>query len=160
MENLTHWKKTCNTKYLGSWDLANETGFGTLILTIKKVSEEEVIDPVKNLKSIETLCYFQEDYKPMILNTTNKQAIAKATDSNFIENWVGKKIKIVVEKVRAFGDIWDALRISPVVIETTKCDCCGKEIPLNIYNATKSKCGFGVCSIECRDKIIGAKENE
>ncbi|MCM1533015.1 MAG: ERF family protein [Ruminococcus flavefaciens] len=35
------------------------------------------------------------------------------------------------------------------------CECCGKEITANTYNGTKAKCGYGVCSAECRDKLLG-----
>lgn len=161
--SLTHWKKTCNPNYLGSWDLDNgKGGFDDLILTIKDIRQEEVLNTETNKKEIETVCYFQEDYKPMILNATNKQAISKSTDSPYIERWAGHKIKIKVEKVKAFGGIWDALRVSsiPVKIEMAKCECCGKEIPLNIFNGTKAKCGYGVCSAECRDKMLERAKGE
>jgi hypothetical protein len=40
------------------------------------------------------------------------KAITVAHGSPYIEDWVGKSISVHVEQVRAFGDIWDALRVS------------------------------------------------
>ena len=159
----THWKKTCNPNYLGSWDLDdNKGGFNKINLTIDTIRQEKVMNPEANKEEIETVCYFKEQVKPMILNNTNKKAIAKATGSNYIEDWAGKTVTIKVEKIKAFGDVWDALRISPVPvkIETRKCECCGKEISVEIYNGTKAKCGYGVCSAACRDKMLNAEKQE
>lgn len=162
MGNLTHWKKTCNINYLGSWDLESELGYGTIILTIKSITEEEVVNPKTKEKTQETVCHFVEDnYKPMILNSTNKEAIAKSLGNPFIENWINQKISIHVEKVKAFGDVFDALRVSknPVVVAMKKCECCGKEITEEIFNGTKAKCGFGVCSAACRDELVEELKN-
>lgn len=163
MEKKTHWKKTSNPNYLGSWDLEDDNNkFQQLTLTIKSVVQEEVMDPATSKTKIETVCHFVEKYKPMILNETNKKAIATSTKSNYIEDWVGKKIAIKVEKVKAFGDIWDALRVSPRPVVTEppkKCACCGKEISASWYNKSVEKYGVGVCSAECRDQMTGGQEN-
>ena len=163
MEQKTHWKKTCNPNYLGSWDLDdNQGGFKKLNLTIAAIKQEEVMNPETSKKQIETVCYFKEDYKPMILNNTNKKAISKAAKSDYIEDWAGTVITIKVEKVKAFGDIWDALRISPIPvhIEMAKCDCCGKQIPKEIYDLSVKKYGFGVCCAACRDEMIAKAGTE
>lgn len=153
-QKLTHWKQTRNTNYLGSWDLLKGEQYAPVILTIASVNAETVVDPANNTKSEEIVIHFEENkYKPMILNSTNKKALEKATGTPFIEKWVGYKIKILVEKVKAFGDVFDALRISPAPVETAKCECCGKEILKVIFDGTKEKCGYGVCSAECRDKM-------
>ena len=161
MEKLTHWKKTRDTNYLGCWDLLDGEEYKAIVLTISAVKQEKVLNLETNAKTDEIVLHFAEkQYKPMILNTTNKQAIEKATGTPFIEQWAGNKIKINVEKVKAFGDMHDALRISPipVKIEMAKCECCGKEIQKRIYDYTKQECGFGVCSKECRDKMTAKKE--
>ncbi len=155
MENI-HWKKTCNVNYLGSWDLANVDGtYGKLTLTIKNIKQEEVLEPSTNKKSIETVIEFKENYKPMILNSTNKKTIAKVSNSNFVNDWIGKKITIQVEKVKAFGDVHDALRVSkvPPAVETIACEVCGKQIDVSLFNGIKTKHGVGACSKECLDKF-------
>ena len=48
----------------------------------------------------------------MVLNITNMKAITLAHGSPYIEDWVGKSVSVHVEQVKAFGDIWDALRIN------------------------------------------------
>ena len=156
MEKLTHWKQTRDTNYLGSWDLLAGDKYAPVTLTVAAVKSETIISPSDNSKSDEIVLHFAEkQYKPMILNTTNKKALEKATGTPFIEKWVGHRIKIGVEKVKAFGDVFDALRIvpAPVKVEMAKCECCGKEIPKAVYDGTKEKCGFGVCSAACRDKM-------
>lgn len=163
MENKTHWKKTCNPNYLGSWDLDDSNGgFKKITLTIDTIKEEQVMNPEISKTQVETVCYFKEKYKPMILNNTNKQAIAKATCSNYLEDWEGKQITIEVKKVKAFGDLWDALRVSPipVKIEMAKCDCCGKEMRKSLYDQTKEAYGYGVCCKECKEKMLNKTEED
>lgn len=47
----------------------------------------------------------------MILNKTNCKAIAKAVGSPYMEDWAGKKVSIYISKVKAFGDMVEAIRI-------------------------------------------------
>jgi hypothetical protein len=49
--------------------------------------------------------------KPMILNKTNCKIIAKIHDTPYIEQWAGKSILIYAAKVKAFGEMVDALRV-------------------------------------------------
>ena len=103
----THWKKLFNPNYLGSYSL--DPG-QELILTISEVKTEMV----KNTDGKEEqcmVCYWKEAEKPMILNKTNAKATAKATGSNYVEDWTGKKVCIYTARVKAFGDTVDALRI-------------------------------------------------
>jgi hypothetical protein len=66
----------------------------------------------------------------MILNATNNKTIAKLFKTPYIEEWSGRKIQIYIEKVKAFGEIWDALRIRPYlpVEKELVCADCGKKI--------------------------------
>jgi hypothetical protein len=106
----THFKKLKNVDYLGSWDLADQNGvFKNRILTISEITKEMVHDG-KGGKDECVTVKFQEA-KPMIMNSTNLKTISKTLETPFIEDWVGKKIEIKVEKVKAFGDVHDALRV-------------------------------------------------
>ena len=108
----THFKKLRNPNYLGSWDLAKEDGtFDNAILTIAGVSKELVHDGQGGQDEC-VVCSFKES-KPMILNSTNINAISKACGSPYIEDWTGRKIEVFVKKVKAFGEYHDALRIVP-----------------------------------------------
>lgn len=123
---LTHWKKLMNPDYLGSYAL--EPG-QDLIVTIKSVGNEEVTGS-DGKKEICSVIHFVENVKPMILNATNNKTIAKLFKTPYIEEWAGRKIQVYTEKVKAFGEIWDALRIRPYlpVEKELVCADCGKKI--------------------------------
>lgn len=164
----THWKKLTNPNYLGAYSIEDGKD---LILTIKNVREEKVIG-ADGKKDDCVVCYFYENVKPMILNSTNMKMIAKLYKTNFIEDWVGKKIQIGVEQVKAFGDIVDALRVRKTVpsvkdepSQTYNCEDCGEalkpasglsESQLAAY--TKKKYGKYLCA-ECAAKAKRDGEN-
>lgn len=164
----THWKKLTNPNYLGAYSIEDGKD---LILTIKNVREEKVIG-ADGKKDDCVVCYFYENVKPMILNSTNMKMIAKLYKTNFIEDWIGKKIQVGVEQVRAFGDIVDALRVRKTVpsvkdepSQTYVCESCGEalkpasglsEAQLAAY--TKKKYGKYLCA-ECAAKAKRDGEN-
>ena len=112
----THFKKLKNPDYLGSWDLMDQNGnVKNLILTIKEVKTEMVHDGKGGQENCTTV-HFQNS-KPMIMNSTNLKTIHKTLETPFIEEWVGKKIEITTEKVKAFGEVHDALRVVKVNLE-------------------------------------------
>lgn len=103
----THWKKSFDSPYIGSWDLEeNQT---EITLTIKDAKSEMT----KGLKENTTknVIYFVEDYKPMIVNSGNSKTIKNICNSPYLEDWKGTRITIYVKEVRAFGETHDALRI-------------------------------------------------
>lgn len=161
----THWKKLTNPNYLGAYSIENGQD---LILTIKSVQEERVIG-ADGKKDDCVVCYFQENVKPMILNATNMKTIQKLYKSPYIEDWVGKKIQIGTEKIKAFGDVVDALRVRKVIPQVTapksyKCEICGNNIQPagrmtleQTVTYTQQKYGKALCSV-CATKI--AKEEQ
>jgi hypothetical protein len=110
MENKptqTHWKKMVNTNYIGAHDLAPGQ---ELPITIESISHEQV----KNMDGKDEQCVVMRikgAKKPMILNKTNMKIIAKLLGTPYIEEWIGHKIIIYVAKVRAFGEMTEALRV-------------------------------------------------
>lgn len=102
----THWKAITNPDYIGAYSLGEEQD---LTVEILNVSREMVKDP--NGKPHECTVAKLKDQKPLILNVTNCKTIAKIYDTPYIEDWVGKKITLYVTKVKAFGDMVEALRI-------------------------------------------------
>lgn len=166
-KTLTHWRKTRNMTYLGSWDLDNMTT--DLVLTIKSVGQEEVHDPVKNETKTELVAHFFEHPKPMVLNATNCKAISKATGSPYMEEWVGNPIAIYVEKVKAFGDIFDALRVRKKKPDVTvfKCESCGNVItglggksPSELVDISKRNCGGKALCVACQKKFKAEMEKK
>lgn len=166
MEKLTHWKQTRNADYLGSYDLAvgaDENGkpiYKEIVATIDRIVEnEEVVDigSKNSEKKKVSVAYFKNGLKKMILNSTNKNAIEKATGSPFIQFWANKQVLIYVETgvympgtKKADNITTDALRIKP--IPKKLCDVCGKVIAENIYQGSIAKYGKALCSEECKEK--------
>ncbi len=147
--NKTHWKKLTSPNYLGSWDF--QPGEERTV-TIKEVKQEIVQN--QNGKEECTVAHFVEDIKPLILNKTNGGMIAKVLGTPYIEDWAGKKITLKIKKISAFGEMVDAVRVSPErpTEEKIFCESCGKEIlPVDgrsaevIANATKNKYGKKLC---------------
>ena len=105
----THWKKLTNPDYLGAYDFQpNEQRE----LTIAHVERKQIIG-ADGKKEECTICHFVERCKPMILNVTNAKTIEKVAGSPYVEDWQGSKIYVIVQRVKAFGDTVDALRIKP-----------------------------------------------
>lgn len=114
----THFKKLKNTDYLGSWDLIDASGqTKNITATIKEIKKQMVHDG-KGGQS-ECIVLFFNEYKPMIMNATNLKVTAKVMASNYIEDWIGKKIEIGTEKVKAFGEMHDALRVAKISLDLT-----------------------------------------
>ena len=162
----THWKKLTDPNYLGAYFFE---GGKDITLTIKNVQLEKVTG-TDGKKDDCVVCHFYENVKPMILNVTNMKMIAKLYNSDFIEDWVGKKICIGVESVSAFGTAVDALRVR----DSGRCADCGQEItPVNNYTImqlsayTSKKYGRPLCSAcatkaaeELKAKSQEAQRNE
>ena len=111
---LTHWKKLQNPLYLGSYDFQPGE---ERIVTVKDVKREMV----KGQEGTEehTIVYFTENYKPMIMNATNSKMLTKLSESPYVEKWIGTSFKLVIVKIKAFGEFIDALRIkSEKVVKT------------------------------------------
>lgn len=104
----THVEQLADRDYLGGYSLY---GIPHLDATIKEVKREEVPDQ-NGKKSPCVVAYFEGNIKPMILNSTNRKKITALLATPEIEKWTGTKIRIVTEKVKAFGSIHDALRVA------------------------------------------------
>ena len=144
-------------KYLGSWDLY-ELPNQKIQVTIKAIREESVED-TKGQKKKKAVMYFVEAVKPMILNIENKKRLSKLFFTRDSDAFIGKRIEIGYEKVKAFGDIHDALRVVPRLLPQSKtytapkCESCGGEIQPRGNNSaeqiaayTKKKYGQALCS--------------
>ncbi len=116
MTNLTHWKRLTNPDYLGAYDFQEGE---ERIVSIKSVERKTVPGP-DGKKEECTIIFFNEPFKPMILNVTNAKMITKLAETPYIEQWIGVTFKLVVTKVRAFGEMVDALRIKHEKLTTPK----------------------------------------
>jgi len=143
--------------YLGSWDLEDQPN-REITLTIDRIVDEEVV--AAGQKEICTVAHWTDKaYKGMILNITNKKQLAKLYKTVDSEKLKGKSVIIGIEKVRAFGDVYDALRIRPRIpqvvkpTDAPKCENCKKAIapsgsmtPEQVAAYTKKKYGKCLCA--------------
>lgn len=93
---------------MGSYSLPDGND---LIVTIRTTTTEQVIN-LSGKKDDCLVIYFAESDKPMILNRTNARTIEKLTGSPYLEDWIGARIQLYVQRdVKAFGTTTDAIRI-------------------------------------------------
>ncbi len=114
MENKTHWKKEFNYDYLGGYSLPQGKD---VVLTIVKTGRV-MVKGVNGKEENCFVCYFKEKadwVKPMILNRTNCKTLEKLTSSPYTEDWKDISIQIGTQRISAFGDSVDALRIRPTL---------------------------------------------
>lgn len=150
-----------NPNFLGSWDIEDQPG-REIVLTIEKIVDEEVITNTQ--KEVCTVCHWiDKNFKPMILNITNKKTICKLYKTKETEKLKGKSVAIGIERVKAFGDIHDALRIRKRIPAQAsgnipKCEQCGKELTAygnmtaeQLAAYTKKKYGRVICA-DCATK--------
>lgn len=156
-----------NPNYLGSWDL-EELPNREVTLTIDQIRDEEVV--AAGQKEVCTVCHWtNKAFKPMILNVTNKKALAKLYKTKDTEKLKGKSVIIGIEKVKAFGGVHDALRIRSRIPAAQnqgalpKCEQCGKDItaqgnmtPEQVAAYTKAKYKQQLCA-ECATAAAAAK---
>lgn len=107
---MTHWKQNFNYSFTGAYELQPGE---ERTLTIKETKKEEVAN-TNGGKELCFVAYFSESNKPMILNKTNCKTISKLYGP-FVENWIGKRITIKAETVKAFGEVVDALRVKNIM---------------------------------------------
>lgn len=160
----THYRKLMNPEYLGAYSLEDGKD---IVLTIDYIKVETVTGTDGKKEDL-PVCHWKEPEKSMILNATNMKMIAKVLNSNFVEDWSGKKVQIGTEKVRAFGDVVDALRIRRYAPKQTAtantelvCADCGKLITdaygmsaAQVADSTAKKYGRQLCA-DCATAAAG-----
>lgn len=144
--------------YLGSWDL-DDLPNRELTLTIEKIIDESVVTNGQK-ENCTVIHWTDKAFNPMIINITNKKTLCKLYKTKDTEKLKGKSVVIGIDRVKAFGDIYDALRIRPRVPQmknaiAPKCEQCGKDIqaagnmtPEQVAAYTKKKYGKSLCG-EC-----------
>ncbi len=157
-----------NPNYLGSWDL-DELPNRELTLTIEKIIDEKVVTNGQTENC--TVCHWTDkNFKPMILNVTNKKRICKLYKTKDTEKLKGKSVTIQTERVKAFGDICDALRIKPIIPPSAnavlpKCEGCSKNItaygqmsPEQVAAYRRDRYGKALCNDCAKAAAEGAKK--
>lgn len=164
-QKFTHWKQLQDSPFLGAYSLQPGQ---ELILTIARTGKESVVGADGKKEDCTVIHFSEKGVKPMVINVTNAKAIEKVAGSPYIEQWVGVKIQIYAEKVKAFGDVVDALRVRPfapkVAKPTPKCSECKKEIqaaygksPAALAEYTKKQYNEPLCAA-CAEKRAAASQ--
>lgn len=88
---------------------------GPKVLTIKDVVMESFTDDEGGDQN-KAVVYFQEIEKGLILNQTNWDALEPQLGED-TDDWKGKKIRLKVSKITAFGKPSEGLRVSDEAVE-------------------------------------------
>jgi len=132
----THWKKLKNPDYLGAYSLDEKElieGRTVEILTVKK----EFVKGSDGKESECTVAYLKAE-KPFILNSTNCKMIEKVLETPYIEQWEGKRIVVYGEKIKAFGEQVQALRVKNVSAKLPELTPSNEKVWQNAIAALKS----------------------
>ena len=104
------------SKYLKQGDIEEETE-----VTIAKIGQLNVAREDEQ-PEMKWAVRFEELKKPMILNSTNIQLLAKACGSEDTDDWIGKKVVIFADPNVSFGGkLVGGLRVKlPIKKKTTE----------------------------------------
>ena len=101
--------KHMDRRFLSSLDLV---GLGEVEVTIDRVEKHAELEYLNGNKEANAkLLYFVGSDKPLKLCDTNIKAIITNLGTPKVSEWRGKKIRLKVEKVKAFGKVVDAVRV-------------------------------------------------
>ena len=117
MENLTNYRNVYKSDHLGVIDLEEITERKQrLIFTIDRVEQyaNEKTVAVAGKRINANICYFKEDIKPLVLNSTNAKTLKMLSGSAHIEKWSGLIIELYIDAtVKMKGDTVGGVRIKP-----------------------------------------------
>jgi hypothetical protein len=112
MENLTHWKKNIDSKYVSGEDLVNSLkGLKPeMVVEITKFEDSETFDQQLQAKITKTGLFLKEVngahlYKPVILNKTNAVFLTMNFNTAFMEHWVGKPVVLFAKADKRHGQV-------------------------------------------------------
>lgn len=106
--------KVFPSKYVAAADLNGKT----VTLTIKTVTMEEMITH-DNKKANKPVVWFEKATKGFVLNLTNAKIIAHLYGDD-TDLWTGSRISIYPTRIKAFGQMQDAIRVREEVPATAK----------------------------------------
>jgi hypothetical protein len=118
----THYRKVFKSDHLGVADLEDFIEEKRkLVFTIKEVKQEMGVT-VAGRKGNYNIAYFNEDVKPLVLNSHNSK-IVKSFNKNspFVEDWSNTPVELYIDpSVKLKGDIVGGVRIHPNQPSLTK----------------------------------------
>ncbi len=123
--SLPSWEKILDPHFINA-ELIGEVG-AERVVTIKDIDMAECYDE-RSQQKVQKQTVFFEECLPMVLNKTNAKTLKKlfSPNSDNPADAFGHKVRLTVEKVKAFGKITTGIRIKEFSEE--KCPVCGKVI--------------------------------
>ena len=112
----THYRKVMKSDHLGIADLEDLIEEKKpLIFTIKEV-KQEINVAVAGKKGSFNIAYFNENIKPLVLNSTNCKVVKSfANNSPFVEDWKNILVELYIdENVKMKGEVVGGVRIKQV----------------------------------------------
>lgn len=107
MAEHKHWKAEFPSDYFGSQHMPADGS--DMIVTIKEAGTEAI----RSAHGTETKLVLRITADPdkWIINKTNGKMIAKVLETDFLDEWVGKKVQLYVTKVASPEGLVDAVRV-------------------------------------------------
>ena len=158
-----------SSNYFGREDLDDGQGGYTnkKQLTIKEFKTEKIYNT--HSVEVQTVIYWAEMEKPLILNKTNSAILERITGSRYPDDWVGNKVELYFDDSVQMGrKRVGGVRITPKLVsgKQVKCSNCNKIIKGNnkitanqIINLSKRTYGKALC-LECSYKAQQAAKEE
>lgn len=112
---MPDYRTMFDERWVKAWDLGGKPVTVTIVKVEAGVIEnpkEKVNDKPKRQRL--PIVWFKGAKKPLGLNKTNAQTIAKMY-GNRTEDWLGKTVTIFPTTTQAFGEEKDCIRIKPAV---------------------------------------------
>lgn len=160
-EQLTHWKKLVDPRYIGAYALPDGND---LTVTIQEV-RRETITMMGGKKEDHSVMYLVGQ-KPMILNATNSKSIHKLYGP-YIEHWAGQQITLFASTAKMGGELVECLRIRPTIptkakkpITDDRLKAAFAQIKAGAYSVAKLRGNFELTQDQETELANFQKENE
>jgi hypothetical protein len=103
-----HINELKNSRFLKKEDCGD--GISVLIDHVQKIN----VAPLGEQPEIKWCLFFRDGIRPMVLNSTNGQLIARALGSKDSNDWIGKSIELYSEPNVSFaGELVGGIRVRP-----------------------------------------------
>lgn len=161
-ENLTHWKKNNDSKYISGEDLQAELhGLKKeMVVSIAKFEDAETFDQNNQAKVIKTGFWLKGQdgkllYKPVLLNKTNAKFCASEFKSDFMEHWIDRPFTIYAKHDKRHGYVVRFKNyVLPVLIkDSANYKACYDAIHKNNYTIDQIKKKYNV-SAELEKELL------
>lgn len=109
----THWRKIMNTTYLNGDEISEKD----TVVTIKSYEQEMIYSQKDKQKEPQVIMRFYEVEKPMIMTNRKAKEISRALETEYMDEWIGKKIAMHPVMERFFGEDFKVIHFKKAVIK-------------------------------------------